>query len=124
LACAARAMRSALVDHARRSRALKRDGLWKRVPLDDALRASFADSPDILEVDRALDRLRATDERLADIVDLRFFGGLSELNIAAALHISERTVRREWRLAKAWLERELSRKEEDGGLGENQTRIS
>jgi RNA polymerase sigma factor (TIGR02999 family) len=106
---AAEAMRRILIEHARRRGREKRGGAAVRLPLSAADLAAQADSGDFLAVDEAIRRLEAQDTRMAEIVKLRFFAGLSEDEIAAALRISDRTVRREWTLARAWLARELAK---------------
>jgi RNA polymerase sigma factor (TIGR02999 family) len=112
-AAAAEAMRRILVEHARRRGRLKRGGEAKRLDLAGiADVASLAADPDpeiILALDDAVRRLREHDGSLADIVRLRFYAGLSVGQTADALGVSERTVKREWAVAKAWLHRELSR---------------
>jgi RNA polymerase sigma factor (TIGR02999 family) len=108
---ASRAMRQVLVDHARRHRAEKRGGDWLRVPLDEAEVAGAARAETLLELDEALTRLAAMNERLARVVECRFFGGLTEEETAAALGITDRTVRRDWTKARLWLYGEM-RKEE------------
>ena len=106
-AFSAHLMRNLLVDHARARRAQKRwDGL-DPVVLDEGKLLSPMRSPEVLSLDEALHRLSTFDERQSRIVELRFFAGLSEDEIAEALGISSRTVRREWRVAKAWLFEEL-----------------
>jgi len=106
---AANAMRRILVDHARNRKAGKRGGGAIRIPLEDFLISSDELSDQILQVDAALTRLAAVDQRQAKIVEMRFFAGLSEEEISAALDISTRTVDRDWAMAKAWLYGELSR---------------
>jgi RNA polymerase sigma factor (TIGR02999 family) len=105
-ALAAQAMRRVLVDHARRRRALRRGG--GAPPPFPALSAPDA-GPDtgVLELDAALSRLEALDPRQARVVELRFFGGLELEETASALGLSISTVQREWRMARAWLRREL-----------------
>ncbi len=105
---AAAAMRLVLVDHARARRAAKRGAARKPRPLDEAVRLYEANSLDLVAVDEALRRLERFDPELAAIVDLRFFGGLGEEEIAAVLSVSARTVRRGWRAARLFLARELS----------------
>jgi RNA polymerase sigma factor (TIGR02999 family) len=101
-AVAAQAMRRILVDHARERRAAKRPGAQNRVDLDDQIPAP--DSPnDILMLDEALSELSAMDPRQGRIVELRYFGGLSEQEVADALSVSRATVTREWKRARAWL---------------------
>ncbi len=106
---AAEAMRRILIEHARKRGREKRGGGAVRVPLSAVEIASLADSGEILSVDEAIRRLEGQDERMAEIVKLRFFAGLSEEETAEALGLSDRTVRREWVLARAWLARELGR---------------
>jgi len=104
LATAARAMRSVLVDHARRARADKRGGGRERLPIDVALeQAEERSAVDVLELDDALGRLARRDERQARVVELRFFGGLSVAETASVLDVSEATVARDWRMARLWL---------------------
>jgi len=104
LAIAARAMRQVLVDHARRHNAAKRGGGWQRTTLHDGVRLIEFRADELLALDRALEQL---DERQRRVVEYRFFGGMEEKEIAAALGISESTVRREWVRARAWLYRTL-----------------
>ena len=102
-ALAATLMRHVLVDHARSRQYLKRGGGAQRVSLDKALMVSTDRDGDLLALDAALERLGAIDPRKSKVVELRFFGGLSVEETAAALDVSAVTVMREWRLAKAWL---------------------
>jgi RNA polymerase sigma-70 factor (ECF subfamily) len=102
-AIAAQVMRRILVDHARSRRADKRGGSWGKVSLDEAMIGSFPNPDDFLILDEVMNRLAKLDHRQSRIVELRFFGGLSEEEIAEILGISSRTVKREWRLARAWL---------------------
>lgn len=110
LAVAATAMRRVLIDHARARRTEKRGGQQHRIGVEDvdalAHHASGA-QVDILAVDSALTRLHALDPRQGQIVELRFFGGLSVEEAAAVVGVSERTVKREWQIARAWLRREI-----------------
>ena len=105
---AAQAMRDILVEQARRKARLKRGGDRKRVNLDPDELAAEPQPEEILAVDEALGRLEQEDPRSAEIVLMRYFAGLTEGEIAAGLGLSERTVRREWRYARSWLQRELS----------------
>jgi len=106
---AAEAMRRILVDHARGRNAQKRGAGSARLPLD-AVELAAADDPwQVLVLDEALDRLEANDKRLASVVRLRFWAGLEEREVAELLQLSERTVRNDWKLARAWLARELAR---------------
>ena len=107
-AIAAQAMRRILIDHARGERREKRGGALKSVTLDERLLAIEGRSIDVLALDEALTRLQTLDDRQAQIVELRFFGGLSVEETAAVVGISPATVKREWRMAKAWLHAELS----------------
>lgn len=104
---AARAMRNVLIDHARQKRARKRDHSL----LEPSLGHTIADfSPEqYLTIDHAVTRLEEWDPRQAEIVELRFFGGLSVPEVAEMLDISEKTVKREWAMARAWLRAELER---------------
>jgi RNA polymerase sigma factor (TIGR02999 family) len=106
VALASRMMRQVLVDHARGRHAAKRQG-GVRVTLSEA--AEVADEVDVLGVDEALKRLSEFDEQQARVVELRFFGGLSIQETADVLHISESTVKREWTMARTWLNRELQK---------------
>jgi RNA polymerase sigma factor (TIGR02999 family) len=104
---AARVMRRILVDHARRHSAGKRGAGVQCVSLDDAKDVPAATEIPILELDRALDRLQKVDPDLASIVELRAFGGLTLEEAAHVLEVSPSTAKRDWRTAKAWLNREL-----------------
>jgi RNA polymerase sigma factor (TIGR02999 family) len=104
---AARAMRQVLIDYARRRGRAKRGGDQARIPLNVVDLAVEAPVEDVLAVDRAVEKLAAKDPRMAEVVQLRFYAGLSVEETAAALGMSERTVRREWSLARAWMMREL-----------------
>jgi RNA polymerase sigma factor (TIGR02999 family) len=107
-AVASRAMRRILVDYARRRRAARRGGGWHRIDLDEC-GATVEDRAEVLiAVDAALSRLEVLDERLCRVVEYRFFGGLSEAEMAEALGVTDRTIRRDWVKAKAWLYRELT----------------
>ena len=109
LGCAARVMRNVLVDHARARRAGKRGGGGARVTLSEALGLADSRDLDLVALDDALTALAETDEQKARIVELRYFGGLGEVEVAEVLGVSERTVRRGWTMAKAWLRREMLR---------------
>ena len=109
-ATAARAMRRILVDYARARVATKRPNPAQRVDLDDRLVFAADDPETIISIDTALDRLRECDDRQARIVEMRFFGGLTEDEIATVLKISSRTVKREWRFARLWLFARLAEK--------------
>jgi RNA polymerase sigma factor (TIGR02999 family) len=100
---AAQVMRRVLVDHARAHKAEIRGGRLKRVDLDESLVLSAARADEVLQLDEALGRLASTNARQARVVELHYFGGLSMEQIAALLHISERSVKRDWSLARLWL---------------------
>jgi RNA polymerase sigma-70 factor, ECF subfamily len=107
LAVAARLMRRILVDFARAKRSQKRGGGAIRVTLVDDLPVTDEPGRDLVALDDALEELAKHDERKSQVVEMRFFGGLSLEETAEALHISPDTVKRDWKLAKAWLLREL-----------------
>jgi len=107
-AIAAQAMRRILVDYARRRNAKKRGGSLQRLPLDESAVAIDLQAGLLVSLDAALDQLKGLNERLAQVVDLRFFGGLTEEEMAEVLSVSARTVRRDWVKARAWLYRELA----------------
>jgi RNA polymerase sigma factor (TIGR02999 family) len=107
LAVAARVMRRILVDHARARRAKKRGGPATKVTFDEALVVANEPRDDFLALDDALDALATFDERKSRVVELRFFGGLSVEETATVLKVSPGTVMGDWRLAKAWLQREM-----------------
>ena len=104
LAIAARAMRQVLVDHARRRGAQKRGGEWQATTLTDGAATIDLDPAELIALDRALENL---DPRQRQVVECRFFGGMEETEIAEAIGVSERTVRRDWVKARAWLYREM-----------------
>jgi RNA polymerase sigma factor (TIGR02999 family) len=107
-AFAAELMRHILVDAARRRRTVKRGGEVAIVSLDAEF-VGTGEHPDvILEIDRLLTRLQALDARQAKIVEMRYFVGLTEKEIAEALGVSERTVKRDWQMARAWMQKELA----------------
>jgi RNA polymerase sigma factor (TIGR02999 family) len=106
---AAKAMRSILVDYARASHAAKRGGQAVLVSLDEAAVASHERAAELLALDDALAGLAAVDRRKCLVVELRYFGGLSVEETAEVLKVSVETVARDWRLARAWLLRELSK---------------
>ena len=105
LAIAARAMRQVLIDHAREQRAAKRGGGWKRATLSGSHWVTDFDVEELLTLDAALEQL---EPRQRQVVECRFFGGMEERDIAEALGITERTVRRDWVKARAWLYRALA----------------
>jgi RNA polymerase sigma factor (TIGR02999 family) len=108
MAVAARLMRFILVDHCRRKRSPKRGGPLSRVTFDVNLVAAPVRMDELIALDEALTKLAALDDRKSRIAELRYFGGLSVEETAAALSVSVATVMRDWRLVKAWLHRELS----------------
>jgi RNA polymerase sigma factor (TIGR02999 family) len=107
-ALAARAMRHVLVDCARRYRGARRGGGEQHLMLEEASAVAVTRADEMLELDEALHRLADLDPRLAQIVECRFFGGLSEEETADAVGVTARTVRRDWTKARGWLSRELS----------------
>jgi len=108
IAAAAQLMRRIMVDHARGRQSLKRGGGAVKVTLDEAALVTEARSQELLDLDEALERLAVQDARKSQIVELRYFGGLTVEETAEFLKLSQRTVEREWTMAKAWLYRELS----------------
>lgn len=108
LAVAAQTMRRILVDFARTRNRQKRGGDVMLVPLDEAPDVGQQKAPDIVAVDDALTALAVFDARMSEVVELRFFGGLTVEETADVLHISPETVMRDWKTAKAWLLRTLS----------------
>ena len=101
-------MRRILVDYARRRRSARRGGDVAHVPLDDFVADQPADLPLILAIDSLLTELEAIDPRQARVVELKFFGGLSEDEIAEVTGLTSRTVRRDWKSARAWLQKSMS----------------
>lgn len=106
-AVAARAMRQILVDYARRRQALKRGGSMRPLPLDESRIVVEEQAALVVSLDEALDRLSRMNERVGRVVELRFFGGLTEEEAAEVLGVSTRTIRRDWSKAKVWLYKEL-----------------
>jgi RNA polymerase sigma factor (TIGR02999 family) len=106
-AMSARLMRRILVDHARSRNYQKRGGGSANVALDEALMVSTERGADLIALDEALEALAKVDARKSQVVEMRFFGGLSVDETAEALHVSGETVMRDWRLAKVWLLREI-----------------
>lgn len=111
IAVAAKAMRQILVDHARAKRAQKRGGGADRVTLSGVALDDEKTEFDTLDLDDALRRLGAIDERQAKIVELRFFAGMKVPEIALVLGVSDRTVELDWRMARAWLRRDLKERD-------------
>jgi RNA polymerase sigma factor (TIGR02999 family) len=105
---AAQMMRRILVDHARARKAAKRPGGALKVSFDDRIGATVPRTWDLLALDEALNKLQNLDPRLSQIVELRYFAGLSEEAVAEVMAISRRTVTREWQTARAWLYRQLT----------------
>jgi RNA polymerase sigma-70 factor (ECF subfamily) len=112
-AVAAKLMRHILVDFARSRDRVKRGGAWEQVSLDEALTLTEDHTAELLDLDEALTTLSKLDERQSQVVELRFFGGLTEAEIAEVLKVSERTIQSDWRLARSWLLRELSGEKRD-----------
>ncbi len=106
-ALAARAIRRILIDHARHTNTLKRGGAGCKLSLEQSPPLTFDADVDFLELDDAMRQLAEVEPRYAQIVELRFFGGMRFGEIAELLDISQRTIRREWRIARAWLYRAL-----------------
>ena len=106
-AVAAQLMRRILVDYARQKKAAKREGSRRKVELTDALAIASDRLDEILAIDEALSRLAAFDPRRSKVVEMRFFGGMTEEEAAEVLGVAARTVKRDWSIAKAWLHGEL-----------------
>src|SRR5437764_3911225 len=111
VAAAAQLMRRIMVDHARERQTLKRGGGAVKVELDEAALVTERRSEELLALDEALEKLAALDPLKAQIVELRYFGGLTVEETAGFLQLSQRMVEREWMMAKAWLYRALSGEE-------------
>ncbi len=107
-AVAAQAMRNILVSYATRRKAQRRGGGSPKLPLDELVVISEQQADEILALNELLEHLETLDERQYRVVECRFFGGLSVEETAAALDISAATVKRDWKMARAWLNRELS----------------
>ncbi len=110
-AAASRVMRHILIDYARRKNAQKRGAEAVHLRLEEVVVSAESSARVFLALDRALDRLSETDERLGRVVEYRFFGGMKEREIAELLGLSTRTVRRDWRKAKGWLTLALTENE-------------
>ena len=108
LAVASTAMRRVLVDHARGHRSMKRGGAQHRVSIDDVEIGTDDRAELLVAIDEALERLKVIDARQAQVVECRFFGGLTEEETAEALGIGVRTAKRDWAKAKVWLHREIA----------------
>ena len=113
LALCSQMIRRLLVDHARKDRSAKRGGALQ-IPLDEVVLGSKARGVEVEALDEALTALSKIDQRKSRVVELRFFGGLSVEETATVMEISDETVKRDWRAAKAWLFRELRQKNTDG----------
>lgn len=107
-------MRRILIDFARSRNYQKRGGEARRISLDESLIVSHEPAADMVALDDALTQLACVDQRKSQVVELRFFGGLSVEETAAVLKVSDETVKRDWRMAKLWLLRELSVEKPDG----------
>jgi RNA polymerase sigma factor (TIGR02999 family) len=107
-------MRQILVAMARERGCQKRGGGARQVSLDEAMMVDKGLDEDLVALDAALGALAQFDERKAQVVEMRFFGGLTEEEIAVALEVSTETVRRDWRLARSWLRRKLKVEQGDG----------
>jgi len=107
LGIAARLMRRVLVDHARERGMQKRGGGAVKVPFDEGMVAAAPRDVNLLALDQALDALALVDERKCRVIDMRFFAGMTTEETAEALHVSVDTVKRDWRIAKLWLLKEL-----------------
>ncbi len=107
-AIGAKVMRRILVDHARTKKRQKRGGGMPRVELHEDMCVSNRNDEDILAIEEALEKLATLDQRQADMVELRFFGGLTVAEVAEVLGVSKRTVESDWTMVRAWLRRELS----------------
>lgn len=108
-AVGATAMRQVLVDHARKKSTQKRGANRQRVVLDEGLALSPQREADVLDIDEALERLAGIDERRAKIVEMRFFAGMTEQEVAVALDVSKSTIEKQWAATSLWLRRELSK---------------
>jgi len=110
LAITARCMRQILIDHARKKKAQKRGGDREDVTYIDELLKAHYEADQLIDLDAKLDELAQLDERMADVVTLRFFGKMKVSAIADALDVSERTIKRDWAKARGWLYKELKDK--------------
>ena len=107
-AIAARVMRRVLIDHARRKLAGKRGGDQIKVTLNEEVAGTVASPEALIELDTALERLEELSPRQRQVVEMRFFGGMTHEEVAEVIGVSVPTVRRDWRLAQAWLNREMA----------------
>ena len=109
-AIAATMMRRILIDYAKTKHRVRRGGVHSDLPLENALTIRVSETDfDLLALDEALNRLAEKEAQLAKVVELRFFSGLDVVETAEVLGLSESTIKRDWRMAKAWLHRELTR---------------
>jgi RNA polymerase sigma-70 factor, ECF subfamily len=115
----ARAMRRVLVDHARSHRAERHGGEWRKVNLDDHGPPIFQDLPQLIGLDKALEKLAKLNPRQAQVVELHSFAGLTEEETAEVLDVSLKTVKNDWRFAKAWLKAEMGEQDESGRPGQD-----
>jgi RNA polymerase sigma factor (TIGR02999 family) len=111
----AKAMRHVLIDHARERGRIKRGGQGRKVALDQDMVVVGGPSVDLVALDEALERLAAIDERKAQVVELRYFGGLTVAEVAEHLAVSPVTVKRDWEVARTWLQAELRKGETQQG---------
>lgn len=111
---AAQLMRRIVLKYARSQKAAKRGGGVIKVPIDEALDSAEMRAPDLIALDEALTRLASFDPRQGSIVEMRYFGGLTIDEVAECLELSTATVKREARIARAWLQREMARDAEGG----------
>ena len=119
-AIGATVMRRILVDHARKTRSLKRGGGWERRQLTDDVTFQLSRDDDVMALDELLTQLADLNPRQAKIVELRFFGGMTMGEIATEMNLGLRTVEKEWAMARAWMRRELRTGEsENDGAPEN-----
>ena len=107
-AVAAKAMSRVLIDHARRKNREKRGGNWRKVTLHDAFALAKTNDLDMICLHEALEKMRKLDKRQHQVVELRLFGGLTGDEAAKILHVSSRTVDRDWKMGQVWLRRELN----------------
>lgn len=119
-ALASRVIRNVLVDAARSRRSAKRGADVPAAVFDEDLMVSITPPADVIALDDALRALAAVDERKSQVIELRFFGGLTVEETAAVLHVSPETVKRDWKLAKAWLRRQLRDDTEGGSRSQQQ----
>ena len=111
----ARSMRRVLVDHARRHRAERHGGAYRKVSLDEQGPGICQDLPQLIALGDALERLAQLNPRLAQVVELHSFAGLTEAEAAEVLGVSVKTVKNDWRFAKAWLKTEMGIESDDSG---------